>query len=295
LIYNNKNLTIEQVKERSRKYGFECVSSYYENNKTKVILICPNGHISNIRWINFNGKCKKCSYIKQRLTIEEVKNYALKEEYECISNNYINSHHKLRMKCSKGHNFDITQSDFKQGGRCPVCSRERVANYHRKNIEEVINFIEKENYKCLTKYYKNAHSKLKLVCPEGHEFISRWDGFGSGARCPICYRINNRGQNHPCWRGGSFEGYCEVWLDKEFKESIKQRDGHTCLNPCCMLKLRNNKNLVIHHINYNKKDCRPSNLILICRSCNAAANFNRNWYKSWYKAIIFRRYEYINA
>jgi hypothetical protein len=42
-------------------------------------------------------------------------------------------------------------------------------------------------------------------------------------------------------------------------------------------------------INYNKKDCRPDNLINICRSCYSSANFDRDWYKMWYQTIIKRR------
>ena len=97
------------------------------------------------------------------------------------------------------------------------------------------------------------------------------------------------GINHPSWRGGvSFEPYCEQWSDKDYKESIKERDGHKCLNPECN---KTTNKLCIHHINYNKKDCHPLNLITICFSCNAKANFNRKWHKSWYQAIIERRYK----
>ena len=35
------------------------------------------------------------------------------------------------------------------------------------------------------------------------------------------------GENNPNWKGGiSCEPYCDVWLDKHFKESIKERDGY---------------------------------------------------------------------
>ena len=97
------------------------------------------------------------------------------------------------------------------------------------------------------------------------------------------------GVKNPNWKGGiSCEPYCDVWLDKEYKESIKERDGYMCLNPqCSKFSLR----LCLHHINYNKKDCSPNNLITLCNSCNCQANFERLWHKSWYNAIINRRYK----
>jgi len=93
------------------------------------------------------------------------------------------------------------------------------------------------------------------------------------------------------WKGGiSTEPYCINWT-KEFKEYIKERDGYRCLNPYCY---NSDDILAVHHIDYNKKNCHPSNLITVCRSCNSRANKDRDWHKAWYQAIINRRYNYEN-
>ncbi len=86
------------------------------------------------------------------------------------------------------------------------------------------------------------------------------------------------------WKGGVsrvLSKYCEVWLDLEYKESIRIRDNHTCQNPDCW-NTCNDETLNIHHINYNKKDCRPINLITLCRSCNSRANKNRKYWEELY-------------
>jgi hypothetical protein len=93
---------------------------------------------------------------------------------------------------------------------------------------------------------------------------------------------------NPNWKGGlSFEDYCMTWSDKEFRSFIKERDGHKCLNPMCSYK--DPFDICLHHINYNKKDCDPNNIITLCRSCNCSANYNREWHKSWYEAIMHKR------
>lgn len=100
-------------------------------------------------------------------------------------------------------------------------------------------------------------------------------------------RLKLSGENNPNWKGGiDCEPYCDIWIDQEYKHSIKKRDGYICLNPSCK---KESDNLCVHHIDYNKKNCTPKNLITLCFSCNTIANYNREWHKSWYKAIIFRR------
>jgi len=95
------------------------------------------------------------------------------------------------------------------------------------------------------------------------------------------------------WRGGiSHEPYCYDW--SIIKEYVRERDGDICLNPSCLGNTRTEegKDICIHHINYNKKNCHPNNLISVCRSCNARANFDRTFWKEWYKTIIVKRYNY---
>ena len=97
------------------------------------------------------------------------------------------------------------------------------------------------------------------------------------------------GEKHYNWRGGiTCEPYCQDWT-KEYKEYIKERDSYICLNPYCY---KGNIVLSVHHIDYNKKNCKPSNLITVCRSCNTRANRDRGWHKAWYQAIMYRRYNY---
>ena len=92
------------------------------------------------------------------------------------------------------------------------------------------------------------------------------------------------GANCNLWKGGtSNEEYCDAWIDREYKQSIKDRDSNKCQNPTCRGK---SKRLAIHHINYNKKDCGPVNLITLCTSCNSRANHNRDFWQAQYEHVI---------
>jgi len=94
----------------------------------------------------------------------------------------------------------------------------------------------------------------------------------------------------PNWKGGiAIEEYCDAWADKEFKNDIKIRDKNHCMNPKCK---KISKKMAIHHIDYNKQNCHPKNLITLCFSCNAIANGNREKWESFYNKIIEEKYYY---
>jgi len=224
----------------------------------------------------------------KKLTIEFVKKEFEKENYIFLTKEYKNNKQKLNYICPKGHEHFIIWAAWQQGVRCPYC-----AGLAKPTIEFVEKEFEKEGYILLTKEYKNARSKLNYICPNGHEHNISWDNWKKVARCPSCFFINNSGQGNPNWKGGiSCEPYCFEWSSKEFKGFIKERDGYKCLNPDCW-KNCNHLPLHIHHIDNNKKNCEPSNLITVCNSCNQRAQKDREWHTSWYQAILNKRYNYI--
>lgn len=94
-----------------------------------------------------------------------------------------------------------------------------------------------------------------------------------------------QGSNNPAWNGGSsFEPYSPEFT-KDLKNFILQRDDYQCQNPDCW-HAADYLSLCIHHIDYNKKNCYPNNLIALCISCNTRANKNRNHWKVFYMEIV---------
>jgi hypothetical protein len=92
------------------------------------------------------------------------------------------------------------------------------------------------------------------------------------------------GERSSQWKGGiSCEPYCELWRNRDFKEMIKDRDGYSCRNPECW---REDTKLVVHHIDYDKKNCATDNLITLCSSCNTRANGKREYWKQIYLPIV---------
>ena len=219
---------------------------------------------------------------RKALSYKFVKKQFEKRGFLLLSEKYNNNLEKLKYSCNNRHISNITYSDLKKGHGCKKCydnSRRISLDFIKKEVPKIV-----LNYKCIANKYKNCETKIPFKCDKNHIFYMSWSNFRRGQRCGICHRENCVGENHHQWKGGiSCEPYCPLWLDKEYKKDIKKRDNYTCQNKDCW---ETSKRLCIHHINYNKKDCHPNNLITICISCNSRANKNRNYWELYYENII---------
>lgn len=81
--------------------------------------------------------------------------------------------------------------------------------------------------------------------------------------------------------------YPDDWTDT-LREAIRQRDDYTC-QECGThqdeLKGRIRK-LDIHHIDYNKDNCNPDNLITLCKKCHTKTNSNRDYWIDYFTNLI---------
>ncbi len=93
-------------------------------------------------------------------------------------------------------------------------------------------------------------------------------------------RIDQRGENHHNWQGGkSFESYSLDWTET-LKRSIRERDNYIC-------QLCSQYGHEVHHIDYNKKNNSPNNLICLCKKCHAKTNWrNRDDWTNYLKELM---------
>ncbi len=91
--------------------------------------------------------------------------------------------------------------------------------------------------------------------------------------------IRPKGENSHSWKGGiSFEPYNVDWT-KTLRKSIKVRDNYIC-------QLCNKYGNTVHHIDYDKKNCNPKNLITLCKKDNSRVNFNRKYWENYFKILM---------
>ena len=89
-----------------------------------------------------------------------------------------------------------------------------------------------------------------------------------------------RGEKNHFWKGGiSFEPYSIDWTE-DLKRAIRKRDKYTC--QICGKE----PSIIVHHIDYNKQNCNPDNLITLCKRCHNQTNFNRDYWTNYFTKLI---------
>ncbi len=113
-----------------------------------------------------------------------------------------------------------------------------------------------------------------------------------GKKNPIRAELNRQqvGEKNPAYIDGrSYEPYT-LEFNRQLKELIRSRDGHKC-QKCGCPEIKEAKKLSIHHIDYNKKNCLSSNLIALCRKCNAIVNTKRKKWTKYFQKKMAIGYE----
>lgn len=123
-------------------------------------------------------------------TLEKIRKIIENDGNVLLSSNYTNNKQKLSIRCPNGHRFSMVLHDFQRGYRSPSC-----AGVKKHTLNEISVLVKKEGYTLLSDSYKNAHTKIRLQCPNGHEFTMLWNNFQQGQRCSVCSFMD--GQSKP--------------------------------------------------------------------------------------------------
>jgi hypothetical protein len=89
-------------------------------------------------------------------------------------------------------------------------------------------------------------------------------------------------EKHHNWQGGiSFEPY-GIEFNEELREQVRTRDNRIC-QECNYIEDELGYKLNVHHIDYDKQNNDPNNLISLCKSCNVKANYNREDWTGYFR------------
>ena len=150
----------------------------------------------------------------------------------------------------------------------------KLSDKHKQNIKKGLRKVDlcgsnNPNWKGIIKECPNCDKKFRGQTT----FCS--------SHCYIIKMMERVGEKNPNWKGGiSKNEYCPGW--NQLAHELKEYDNYICQNLICKGK---SEKITSHHIDYNKENCHPNNIITLCILCNLSANSNREWWRKYYEII----------
>jgi 5-methylcytosine-specific restriction endonuclease McrA len=178
---------------------------------------------------------------------------------------------KVKVKNFCSHACYWSDKNTQQSVECLYCF---------KKIKRTIGSIEKQgknhfcNRKCLFNFKKGPHhplwkevqSRFCITC--GKELPHRSATRERVKHCSIS--CSKKREKAPSWKGGIW-GY-NTDFEKRIRIQIRKRDGFCQI---CGIKSYGAKNLHVHHIDQNKKNDNPENLITLCPLCHKRVHLGK--------------------
>lgn len=161
--------------------------------------------------------------------------------------------------------------------------------------------------KCKNKFKVKVNSKRKY-CSRNCANKSTIDGKPSGKDHPMygrhhsdetkqkmrgprnIYNGDHRGSKNPMWKGGICQLPYPFDFNNELKTLIRKRDKYIC-QLCNKTQRQEGRKLSVHHIDYDKDNLSPKNLISLCKSCNSKVNSNRKKWTNFFKDPVIEHFQ----
>lgn len=147
-------------------------------------------------------------------------------------------------------------------------------------------------------FFKDGRCSKTYYCieEECNREISYTNWLCGKRRCASCSKKGERnpffdshkflGKNNPSYIDGrSYEPY-PIEFNNHLKEQIRKRDNYTCQK--CFITEEEHLiicgfRLPVHHVDYDKQNCKEDNLITLCLWCNTRVNFNRDYWQNYFE------------
>jgi len=115
----------------------------------------------------------------KKLTTQYVRS-CLEEHGFILLSEYINSDHRIKIKCPVGHIFEALFTEFKYTGfKCKLCTS-KPNKYDLYNVKLYVEEISNSGCKLLSEEYISNKDKLDFECSCGNKFTTNFNEFKNG-------------------------------------------------------------------------------------------------------------------
>lgn len=269
--------------------------------------------------------CKFCGNKLKQLSYQHLKRHGItpREYKELFPNSKLMAEDVLKKisNISKGHKMSIESrnklSVIRKGENNPFYGKHHTEEFRKRlrqirkkdptsrrpEVRKKISLALKDKPK--SEEHRKNLSKAKIRYYKTHDVWNKGKPFLVGERNPMYekhhaeetkekirnseYHKNLSGENNPRWEGGiSFEPYGPEFNDK-LKEQIRKRDDYIC-QLCGAHQSKFKRALDVHHIDYDKKNNEPENLISLCYTCNPMVNTKRRFWMTYFMGLLLKKF-----
>jgi rhodanese-related sulfurtransferase len=272
------------------KIGWKRIGSTFDD-KTKILVMCPNGHESHISKYGLKDYgCRKCYYESRKIWDNIFFDKLLKEYRKGWKRvgDVINGSSPVEVICSSGHRTALYPFSLKSNdGECYECSNLKRRKYDNTHFDSLLEL----NLPGWTRNHEFSVNlctdDVEVICPKGHVNTLK------------AYNVNRRNVCKECWKLDRINADIEedVRITRrmipgyiEWRKSVYERDDFTC--QCC----NDDKggNLVAHHLDgyhwCEEKRTDIDNGVTLCDTCHkdfhnkyGVKNNTKDQYVEWLK------------
>lgn len=256
-------------------------------------------------------KQKYCSYecflnsgMLKRNRVERVRLicHYCKKEFYILPSDY-------RKKIERGYRHFFCSVECSSKYLNPIKGRKRVKVYLK-----ICEFCKREFYTknkkqrfCSRKCVYNYRRRWRIVelscnwCGKkikvNEYYIMRYKFHFCSRECQRKFHsVFIQKENNPNWRGGkTYEPYSPDF-NKVLKKYIKERDSYTC--QLCGITLEELKrigvyhNLYVHHIDMDKNNNSPYNLVTLCDRCHGKVHYDKRFIEVLKNVVVENQKNY---
>jgi len=221
--------------------------------------------LKSIEKMKIAHKGCKPTFVGRKHSIKTKQQISKSRKGKCLGNQF-----------AKGNG--INKTSFKKGS----------IPWNKSDIKIYCQYCKKEIWPRDRLSRQFCSNKCKYKFFSGKTFKGSEKGHFKKYQKPWNYKLEATKQ--PGWLGGkSFEPY-----SKNFNKKKKKYIKNICGNKCFLCDKKEeierkhstvNRGLNIHHIDYNKKNNKTSNLVALCQSCHSKTNGNRELWIIYFKIL----------
>ncbi len=179
-----KRLGLETMQDRAEAHGGRCLSMEYLGACGRLTFECSGGHRFERKPVDvMAGRwCPTCAHEDRRTAMLQAFDQALGEQGGrrlSPDEDYVRSTTPLRVRCSDGHEYQVSWAALRTGHTCRAC-RDGVP------CVELAGLARHYGGECLERGVVATAADARWRCKRGHDFVARPVDVRVGVWCPEC-------------------------------------------------------------------------------------------------------------